>query len=57
LVFKDLTKFYNQFAFWFQPKFKLSQTDFGPRFTRRQVTIPDSPANSAAKAKPVNFGD
>jgi len=55
--FKDLTKFYNQFAFWFQPKRKLSETDFGPKPTRRQATIPDSPAKPDEKPKPVNFGD
>jgi len=56
LIFKDLTKFYNQLAFLFQPKFKLSQPGFGPRFTRRQVTIPGLPANADAKPKPANFG-
>jgi len=57
LIFKDLTQFYNSSGFLFQPKLKLSETDFGPRPTRRQVTIPGLPANSAAKAKPANFGD
>jgi len=56
-VFKDLTKFYNQLAFLFQPKRKLSQPGFSPRLTRRQATIPGWPANADAKAEPVNFGD
>jgi len=57
LIFKDLTQFYNSSGFLFQSKLKLSQPGFGPRLTRRQATIPDSLANSAAKAEPANFGD